>query len=194
VETQLKEGSIGLSAWVPFGEGLEIPAVFQYEGEGPFGEWYVTVNVIDGKPECVEFNWKVTPEEAKLGRVISAEALRRLPLGRLMEEATLMVARPVGEIPRQLRQWNDMDEARAVQAEAVKQYRRAKRSPRRHVDVTDELLEDVALVYRENVAKGRPTAAVAEQLNYSRSRAGSLVMQARRRGFLPPTEQRKARG
>jgi hypothetical protein len=162
-------------------------------GERPF-EWWVLVNVIDGKPECVEFRCAVSPEHAKQGKTISAEALRRLPLGRLVEEAVLMVARPIEEIPRQARTWKNLDEARAVHAEAAKQYRRAKRSPHRHVDVTDELLEDVASVYRANLAKGRPTAAVAEELHYSRSRAGSLVMQARQRGFLPPTEPRKARG
>ena len=183
-----EDGSIVQTLWVPFGEGLEIPETFSYHGEGPF-KWDLVVHVQDGKPECVAIAC-----EAWTGEAISAEALRRLPLGRLVEEAALMSARPVDEIPRQLRTWKDIDEARAVQAEAAKQYRRAKRSPRSHVDVTDERLEDVARVYRANLAKGRPTAAVAEKLNYSRSRAGSLVMQARRRGFLPPTEQRKARG
>jgi hypothetical protein len=155
---------------VPFGEGLEIPAVFYYEGNQPFGEWYLWVNVIDSVPQCVEFNWKVTPKEAKQGKAISAEDLRRVPLGRLVEDASLMVARPADEIPRQLRNWKNIEEARAVQAEAAKQYRRAKRSPRRRAVVTDELLEDVARIYRANLAKGRPTAAVAEQLRYSRAR------------------------
>jgi hypothetical protein len=197
VETELENGSVGLSAWVPFGEGLAIPLVFEYvgvyEGEPPF-KWRVLVNVIDGKPVCVEFSCEVSPEDAKQGRAISAEALRRLPLGQLVEDASLMVTRPVDEIPRQLRTWKNIDEARAVQAEAAKQYRRVKRSPRQRTDVTDELLEVVARIYRANIAKGRPTAAVAEQLHYSRPRAGSLVMQARQRGFLPKTEERKARG
>jgi hypothetical protein len=163
--------------------------VFSYSGTGPFS-WDLLVHVREGKPECVAITCEANEDEA-----ISAEALRRLPLGRLVEEAAILATCPVdAPAPRKPRYWKNIEEARAGQAAAAKQYRRAKRSPRQHTDVTDELLEDVARVYRANLAKGRPTAAVADELHYSRSRAGSLVMQARRRGFLPPTEQRKARG
>jgi hypothetical protein len=188
VDTQQSDGSIVQTLWVPFGEGLEIPASFNYRGTGPFA-WELVVQVRGGKPECVRIIC-----DADLDGAISAEAFRRLPLGRLVEEASLMAARPVDEIPRQLQKWKNLDEARAAQAEAAKQYRRAKRSPRQHIDVTDERLQEVARVYRANLPQGRPTAAVGELLGYSRPYAGRLVMLARQRGLLPPTEPRKARG
>jgi hypothetical protein len=188
VDTEQPDGSIVQTLWVPFGEGLEIPETFSYHGDGPF-KWALLVHVRDGKPECVAITCEADPDGA-----ISAEALRRLPLGRLVEDASLMAARPTDQVPRQASYWKSIEEARAAQTEAAKQYRLAKRSPRRHVPVTDERLAEVAHVYRANVAKGRPTAAVGEQLHYSRASAGRLVMEARRRGFLPPTEPRKARG
>lgn len=58
---------------------------------------------------------------------------------------------------------------------------------------SDERLREVAEIYRAaNEETGKPTQAVYESLpfGYSYSTAARLVMEARRRGFLPPTKRR----
>lgn len=68
------------------------------------------------------------------------------------------------------------------------------RERRRGVALSDTFLADVARVYREGIElKQPPTQLVADELYGSRSSAGRWVMEARRRGFLPPTERRKVR-
>jgi hypothetical protein len=71
-------------------------------------------------------------------------------------------------------------------------------APRR-TRVPDDLLQEVAKVYREALDRGAaPTRAVAEQVVHpegwrpSRSTAGRWVYEARRRGFLGPTGERQA--
>jgi hypothetical protein len=181
---------IGMSWWVPFGEGWEIPAGFEYTGGGPF-DWALWIQVVEGKAECLAAKcW--SPE----GHPITAESYRRLPLGRLMEDGVLCASRPWGEIPKRHVLWESPAEARRQRATVAETYRSTRRSPRERTPITDELLREVARIYREELAGGAPTKAVAERLNYSRASAGRLVMEARRpeRGFLPPTEMRRARG
>ena len=179
---------LGYTWWVPFGEGWEIPAGFEYRGSGPF-DWAIWVQVVDGKAECVAVTcW--TPET----RGLTAEGYRRLPLGRLVQDGVLYASRPWDEIPKRRVLWENRDEVERKRAAVAKTYRKTRRSPRDRGPVTDELLQRVAETYRAALAGGAPTRAVAEQLNYSRASAGRLVMEARRRGFLPPTEPRKARG
>jgi hypothetical protein len=65
--------------------------------------------------------------------------------------------------------------------------------PRVRRRVTDEVLQEVALVYREAYERGEaPTAAVQRRMRRSRSTAGRLVMQARQRGFLGEAKDRIA--
>ncbi len=61
--------------------------------------------------------------------------------------------------------------------------------------LADEDFERAASVYRAALANGRrdPVECVVEELHLSRSTAGRRIVEARRRGFLPPTEPRKAR-
>jgi hypothetical protein len=174
--------------WVPFGEGFQIPAGFEYSGSGPF-EWAVWIHVVDGiaQPLAVRC-W------SPAGRPLTAESFRRLPLGRLVREGVLLSSRPREEFPKSYVQWDSIEEAEQKHAEVAKAYTTTKRSPRDRGPVTDELLQRVADIYRDELASGAPTRKVAEKLNYSRASAGRLVMEARRRGFLPQTEPRRARG
>jgi hypothetical protein len=174
--------------WVPFGEGWEIPAGFEYSGHGPY-EWAIWIHVIEGKAECVALRCVSTE-----GRPITAESLRRLPLGRLVQAGVLIASRPEDEIPKKFVLWPSLEDAKRARAEVATTYRRAKRNPRERASISDDLLRDVARIYRSELAGGRPTASVAEQLHYSRASAGRLVMKARENGFLPLTEPRKARG
>jgi hypothetical protein len=178
---------VGKAWWVPYGEGWEIPVGFEYGGEGPF-KWSIWIQIIFGVAECVGIRgWSAG------GAPIRAADLRALPIGRLVNEAVLLASRPADEIPRRPILWKSVEEAQKARARVAEAHRRVARNPRQRGRVTDELLQEVARVYREELAGGRPTAEVAEQLNYSRPSAGRLVMEARRRGFLPPTEPRRAR-
>ena len=174
----------GFSWWVPYGEGWEIPAGFEYSGRGPV-DWRLWVQVINGTAQCVALTC-VGPKSGP----VAAGALRKLPLARLVHEAVLLASRPWDEIPKRHILWPSLDEAKRQREAVARQHDRVagQRAP-----ITDELLQDVANIYRNELAGGRPTAAVAEQLNYSRASAGRLVMKARDRGFLPTTEPRKAR-
>lgn len=187
----ITNGELGLEAWVPFGEGWEIPAGFEYAGDGPF-DWSIWVQVVDGKVECLAICAR-SPDGLH-PRPITAEGFRRLPLGRLTYEAVMVVSRPHDEIPKLNQRWPSVEAARRERAEVAATFKRAKRSPRDRRPITADLLREVAEVYRANLASGAPTRAVAEELNYSRASAGRLVMQAREKGFLPVTEPRKARG
>lgn len=185
-----KDGHLqpGFSWWVPYGEGWEIPAGFEYSGSGLF-EWAIWIHVVDGKAQCLAVNcW------AREGEAITAGAFKQLPLGRLVEEGILCASRPWDEIPKRHILWDGPDEAKRQRAAVATTTARARRNPRDHAPITDEVLRGVAEVYRAALASGKPTKAVAEKLYYSRASAGRLVMKAREAGFLPPTEPRQARG
>jgi hypothetical protein len=162
------------TVWVPYGPGLEIPPLFSYGGTGPF-DWTIAVAVIDGRPQCIALECH--------GQPLTPEALHRFPLGRMVEEATLMSARPVDEIPRRKITWANIDEARRAQAEALKRFRSQRRQGRR---MTDDFLREVADVYRQHVATRKPSKAVAEHFHYQPESARRVVREARLRGFLGP--------
>jgi hypothetical protein len=178
-----EEGGEVQTPWVPYGPGLEIPVMFDYGGEGPFN-WQIRIAVFEGQPRCIAMKC-----DANESGPITPEALHRFPLGRMVEEATLMSARPVDEIPRRKITWENPEEARRQQAAAAAQFRSRRRG--RNV-ATDEFLEEVARVYRENVAKGKPSKAVADHFKYPPSSARRLVRLARDRGFLGDAQRGKA--
>lgn len=64
------------------------------------------------------------------------------------------------------------------------------RSGRTSRDVTPELLQRVAAVYRKNI-DGHPTKAVQYHFQVSQRMAAEYVSRARKRGLLPPTKKGK---
>jgi hypothetical protein len=191
IETLDEHGHpLGPFPWVPYGEGWEIPAEFEYGGTidaesgTELGAWSIWVQVVDGVAECVAVRcWSIG------GPAIRAAVLRELPLARLVREGVLLVSRPAEEDPKRRINWPDVETALGERENLAATHRQRARKGA----VTDELLQDVARIYREALAGGRPTAEVAERLDYSRASAGRLVMRARRRGLLPATEPRRAR-
>jgi len=78
----------------------------------------------------------------------------------------------------------------ARSADARRAIERAQRQTRSQV--TPELLEHVASVYRANI-NGAPTQAVADALGKSLRQAARYVDEARAAALLPPTTQGKRR-
>jgi hypothetical protein len=64
------------------------------------------------------------------------------------------------------------------------------RAGRTSRDITPQLLERVAKVYRSNIA-GTPTKAVQHHFQVSARMAAEYVNRARKRGLLPPTTRGK---
>ena len=167
---------------MPYGPGFEIPLAFSYEddGRGPF-RWRMQLAVIDGRPRCVQLVcWTVDAT-----RTVTPEALHRFPLGRLVEDAALMASRPSDEVPRSVERWESIDQIRAERA-AVAAHHRQRPNGRKRKALTDEFLSEVAAVYRQHVATGKPSKAVEEQFHYTAASARRVVREARLRGFLGP--------
>jgi hypothetical protein len=177
VATESPDGTLFETPWVPYGPGFEIPLSFEHGGDGPF-DWKILVAVIEGRPQCIRF------ECSNAGAPVTAEALHRFPLSRMVEEATLMASRPVEQIPRTYRLWADIDEVRRERAEVATTYRRRPLAKRK--TLTDEFLQEVADVYRQHVSTGKPSQAVARHFNYTQASARRVVREARQREFLGP--------
>ena len=64
------------------------------------------------------------------------------------------------------------------------------RAGRTSRDITPQLLERVAKVYRDNIDK-YPTKAVQHHFQVSQRMAAEYVSRARKRGLLPPTKRGK---
>jgi hypothetical protein len=180
VPTETDEGMIE-APWVPYGPGFEIPLYFEYEGDGPF-DWKLTVLVIEGRPQCIQLEFGATDPT----RPITPERLHRFQLGRFLKEATLMMSAPADEIPRRYRRWSSIEEARAARATVERQYRKRRPTVEGKRVLTDEFLTEVAEIYRQNVATGAPSKAVAEHFHYTRESARRVVSEARLRGLLGP--------
>jgi hypothetical protein len=176
-QTITEDGREVSTAWVPYGPGLEIPVSFDYGGDGAF-DWEMRVAVFEGQPRCIELRC-VANESGP----ITPAAVHSFPLGRMVEEATLMSARPVDELPRRKITWQNPEEARREQAAAAAHFHSQEHG---RTVLTDERLQEIAEVYRQNVATGKPSKAVAERFNYKPASARRVVGEARRRGFLGP--------
>jgi hypothetical protein len=179
VASEASDGTVGEFVWVPYGPGFEIPVFGEYSGTGPF-EWALTFAVVDGRPRCLEVRCLSRPG----GPPITPEALHRFPLGQKLEEAVLMASRPVDEVPRRAARWKNIEEVRAQRADVAAHHRRSGNGRRKKI--TDEFLAEVAQVYRQNVATGKPAQAVAEYCHYTSTSARRVIAQARQRGFLGP--------
>jgi hypothetical protein len=167
----------------PYGsEGLYLLTRYAVEVDDPDSPVIseVHVEVIDGKPECVELRCRPRPG----GVPVSSEALRSVPLRRYLRESTRLYSERVefhGDVEFHSSTGSG-DELLLIRA--------AKQQPRH--EMTDEFLGEVAAVYSESETK--PTAAVVARFHVSRPTASRWVALARERGFLPklpPKRERK---
>lgn len=147
---------------------------------------YVTAiyEVRNGEPQCREVRIVSTDD----GREIRAGDGRKLRIEDWMEDALADTAMPFGGSGSDgSTSWNAPDDADGD--ETVRQVRVVRRQARRRV--TDELLQQVAAVYRANI-EDNPTEAVAARVGKSHRTAGSYVKQAREAGFLGKATKGKA--
>lgn len=127
--------------------------------------------------------------EAPEGGEITARPLRDVPLGECIRLATMAAMRPVAERPGELviqlggpSTGFDASDAATLAA----------RGPQRRV--TDSTLREVADIYQR--AERNPTQAVQHEHTegpISHSTAARWVMEARKRGYLPPAQRKGKR-
>lgn len=153
--------------------------------DGPDPETYARVEVNDdGIPRLVELRITVSdPDSAGIRQTDLREIEVRAVLEDLVAGFTFRIERgPDGEAVRAVTWHKDA----AGHLRLVMQ-RRAGSTAR---DITPELLERVAKVYRDNIAK-YPTKAVQHHFQVSQRMAAEYVSRARKRGLLPPTKKGK---
>lgn len=179
----------------PAGTGYYLPKAFEYETvrhEIPYTV-RLSISVTEGHSPQV-FSLTLSrkrgvavgalgeDEEAAIypaADSIRSEALRLIPVGRLLRDAVLAATHTEpepGGVPDLMVREKDIGESwrSVVRGELL---------PRS----TSPPYEEVADVYRQALAAGeRPTRAVADTLGVARSTAGRYVMEARARGFLDP--------
>jgi hypothetical protein len=155
-----------------------------YEPEGPSDHFHWTDDagitwgvhfwwaLIDGRYEPVEVRIIGTGRQ----RPVTAETLRRIPLGGLVRE---MRKRHVESVTRSARETRSR--------KAKERYRDAavRFGGHRGVALTADDLHEVARVYSDARLRGDPvTRAVADRFHISTSTAAKRIMRARRAGFL----------
>lgn len=141
----------------------------------------------DGVPQCRRVELRSTPE----GREIQSSDLRGVKLEDLLEIAVVSAAThpekqgQQGEVVIRMRPARTEEERR----ETLTQMRATRRDARRRV--SDELLQEIAQVYRDHL-DGTPTAAVAQHTGRAHRTAALYVKQAREAGFLGAAVRGKA--
>ena len=131
--------------------------------------------VIDGVPVCDA----VRIQRREGGASLTGTELRRVPVAEIIDFASTQVAtRNVETFADGSTAWEPTDD----DPEGRRQVQHDVRKAIRRRAITDELLRDVARIYRLN--PGSPTKSVSEALHVSPAQASRYVRQARERQFL----------
>lgn len=167
---QLEEGAVVWS---------KLTIIRAAEGDEPEVSADVEVGA-DGIPECKEV--RITTVGA--GRAVRARDLRAVKLDGLLDTGYGMAAlrstpSPFRDGPRSDGELDWVSGTTARQSRAA--FSAARNRKKRSVD--DDLLREVAEVYRANLDRS-PTRAVAERFGKAPSTAARYVQSARERGFL----------
>ncbi|MGH3737202.1 MAG: hypothetical protein ACRDT6_16535 [Micromonosporaceae bacterium] len=159
------------------GEEYEMPERFalKYQPTGDEPAWRMDFQVRDGVPQCR----RLVVEATDSGRDIRSVDLRLSVEGSLeLAGRHVAVRRTVDESGR-TRLVRDLGDL--LSGATLRAVRRTRQAARR--TVTDEVLRDVAEVYRRNVADN-PTEAVRAHLGVADRTARLYVRRARDAGFL----------
>lgn len=163
-----------------------IPCVLEIvtEGDGE-PETYARVEVSESGPKLVELRFSSVDPDA---RGVRQADLRDVQVSALLEDFVAGFTFRVegsgenAEIHIPFRETPEFTDALRFVGRM-----RAGRTTR---DITPQLLERVAKVYRENIDK-YPTKAVQHHFQVSQRMAAEYVSRARKRGLLPPTKRGK---
>jgi transposase len=149
---------------------------------------------VGGRLECVRFSIGAAVEtpDAPEPEPVTASAIRSVPLQRLIDKA-------LAEETKNLRRWarraGDSDSGDYLQARAAAAEASLPRAQGRPREYSEEHFKEVADAYTRAWKIGdRPTKAVAEQWQVSRSTAAKWVARARATGLLPATERGRPLG
>lgn len=163
----------------PLASGAMFPAradVLIYDADDEATRVRLSLRSIDGRPVLV--GAAVEPAHAGVAQELSATALRELPLNKLTEIAVKAAAAPFAD-----------ERSGPGRGDPEREGVLATRARRRR-GMSDEELEEVARVMREN--PGNPTLAVFEQLAapafFSYRTAARWVAEAKKRGFATKKE------
>ncbi len=144
------------------------------ESQGPLLQ--ASFAVLDGVPQCRE----LLIQSVKGGREVRGIDFRRLSVENLFEQALVDIATPYRGAAGEGSTRGGAPGKEDVQ-ETVRQVRVVRRESRRTVN--DDLLKQVAEVYRANV-KDSPTRAVAAHFGKAHRTGALYVKQAREVGLL----------
>ena len=174
-------------------EQTAIPAVIDARCDDPSVPFDLALRIaVDehGVPVCSSLECR----QRDGGPPVTKTGLTGLPLREVVAEAVRKAAFPVtiDDDDGNLRLTADLTEQEEVATEDVYAAFRRNRPNAAH-RVTDEHLRKVAAVYQLATEQGdpAPTNRVAKVLYLTRPTAGRHVMQARKRGYLPPARPDK---
>ena len=176
--------ALGYVSWRP-GYGLPLRWTSRLEREDmPYiVELDFATNPATG-PECRAVRLLARED----GEPISARGVRNIPIGEFMQTAITGAAAREEHGPRGVVTYTP---GAADLTEGAKLARPRTRPTDRRI--SDEHLQTVANIYSAH-EEGKPTQAVADELFATYSTAARWVMEARRRGFLPPATRRRSKG
>lgn len=146
-------------------------------------ELYVRVEVSSTGAQVTELRFKGGDQ----ARGIRQSDLRNVHLDEMVEDLISALTRELDPSAGNPQQWLSAL-GRVSKPEVLRMARLLRRGRQR--ELRPELLQQVAAVYRNNIA-GAPTKAVEQEFQVSRRMATEYVTRARQRGYLPPTTQGK---
>jgi hypothetical protein len=183
--TMTLKGFAWLTDWRP---GFAIPARFTTTIDGDWLPYRVELDlaVNDDEVSCSA----VKLEAREDGEPVTARGMRGIPLGECIRLATASALRPTRHEAGQV--VVDLLGPRAERRDNMAEQELASRGPQRRM--SEDWLREAAEIYSS--AEEKPTQAVERlhsQAPISYSTAARWVMQARQRGFLPPTKRGRGR-
>lgn len=158
-------------------DGVEVPSWITQRRYGVGGpDMSIKVAVRDGSPEVVELSFVSQPGQSE----VRQKHLRAVDVDRLANDLYATAVAVFGPDPSR------EDEAQAMRV--AEKFIERQRLPRDYRVITDDFLQNVAQVYRDNIGHA-PTKAVAKAFGVKDRMASTYVDRARRAGHLSRTKQ-----
>lgn len=175
--------------FVELADGLQVPGRLRAEVTdiGLPAVVEIEVAVREGAVACEYVALRSTPD----GPPITREMFRDLPIAQL-SSALMANSALLWDFSHPGWGGSGIDTARVFVVRGVsaptdvQDWIRHQTAPKRRRRVTDDVLQQVAEVYRAHLQEGAPTQAVAKDRHVSHSTAARYVSQARQRGLLGP--------